>query len=291
MAAINPQIREITSRGEWLQWRRGVITASRIGALFDCHKYLTREGLAAELRGANQGDNPAMRAGRILEPGVIVALLEDHPEWRIERANTFHVDPALRLGATPDAWLDDDGLIQVKTVSPEEWETWQGKPPLAYTLQCLAEMMLTGRTRGLLAVMIRSRSYPVHEFDVPRHEAAEARILAAVAEWWRQYDAGEIPIPADPEGLAEALDDGSVLDLAADNAIRGLLDEREALKATVGDAEKRTKEIDDYIKMRLGPARLGVLPGWALAWPTIHGKEYTVPARDYRRLTVKRTGE
>lgn len=295
---MNPEVREITSRAEWLAWRRGIITASRIGALFGCHKYLTREQLAAELRGANQGDNPAMRAGRILEPGVLVAMREEHPDWSIHPATTFHVDPALRFGCTPDAWFSEagrylwnemDGLIQVKTVSPEEWEKWHGKPPLAYTLQCLAEMMLTGRTRGLLAVMIRSRSYPMHEFDVPRHPAAEARILAAVAEWWRAYDAGEIPAPADPAGLDEMLDDGSSKDLSGDNQIAFLLEERETLKQTVAEAEAALKRIDYDVKNRIGPARTAWLPGWQLSYPTIKAKEYTVPAREYRRLTVKRT--
>lgn len=297
---MNPEVREITSRAEWLAWRRGVMTASRVGALFDCHKYLTREQLAAEMRGVSQGDNPAMRAGRILEPGVLVALREEHPDWSIYPATTFHADPALRFGCTPDAWFSEagrylwdemDGLIQVKTVSPEEWEKWHGKPPLAYTLQCLTEMMLTGRTRGLLAVMIRSRSYPVHEFDVPRHEAAEARILAAVAEWWRAYDAGEIAAPADPAGLDEMLDDGSSKDLSADNQIAFLLEERETLKQTVSEAETALKDIDYQIKNRIGAARTAWLPGWTLSFPTIHGKAYTVPAREYRRLTVKRTEE
>ncbi len=35
--------------------------------------------------------------------------------------------PDLRIGATPDYWLDDDGLTQVGTVSLKEW---RGEPPL-----------------------------------------------------------------------------------------------------------------------------------------------------------------
>lgn len=293
---MNPEVREITSRAEWLAWRRGVMTASRVGALFDCHKYLTREQLAAEMRGVSQGDNPAMRAGRILEPGVLVALREEHPDWSIYPATTFHADPALRFGCTPDAWFSEagrylwdemDGLIQVKTVSPEEWERWHGKPPLAYTLQCLSEMMLTGRRRGLLAVMIRSRSYPVHEFEVPRHEAAEARILVAVAEWWRAYDAGEIAVQADPAGLDEALDNGSSVDLSANNFLCEALPERARLKLEISSAETRVKEIDEAIKQAMGSAAFGFLPGFALTWKTQKRKETIIPATTMRVLRVK----
>jgi len=296
---INAEVRQITSRGEWLRWRRGLVTASRIGALFDCHPYLSREQLAAELRGGNSGDSPAMRAGRILEPGVLVAMREDHPDWAIAAATTFHVDQKLRLGATPDAWFwttpliadAADGIVQVKTVAPEVWEEWHGKPPLAYTLQTLVEMMLTDVQRGILAVMVRSRSYPLHEFEVLRHPASEARILAAVAEWWRAWDAGEIAAPADAAELDAMLDDGSSVDLSADNEIRGLLERREASKEIAKATEKQLAEIDAAIKAKIGAARTAWLPGWLLSWPTVHAKEYTVAARDYRRLTVKRTEE
>lgn len=288
--------REIESRSQWLNMRREHITASRVAALFSdsegksVHPYMSRDQLAASLRGAGQGDNPAMRAGRILEPGVAVAITEEKPDWRLAKATTYHWMPEYRLGATPDYWLGDDGLVQIKTVSPEEFEKWHGKPPLAYTLQTLTEMLVADKAIGVIAVMVRSRSYPLHLFDVPRHAEAEARILAAVADWWTRWDAGEIPAPAAAsDGLAEALDDGSHKDLSSDNMLPGLLDEREALKAETSAAEKRLKEIDYEIRNRIGSARTAYCPGWMLKFPTFHRKEHTVAAGDYRRLTISRT--
>jgi hypothetical protein len=109
------------------------------------------------------------------------------------KATTYHRVPSYRLGCTPDYWANDDGLIQVKTCSPQQWEKWHGRAPLAYVLQTLTELIVTGRRWGVLAVMVCNPSYPVHYFDVPPHEAAERRILTAVKEWWRAFDAGEIP--------------------------------------------------------------------------------------------------
>jgi hypothetical protein len=71
--------------------------------------------------------------------------------------------------------LNDDGLLQAKIVNPHEWERWQGRPPLGYLLQTLAELIVTQRAWGVLAVMVRSSSLPFHLFDVPRHPAAHAR--------------------------------------------------------------------------------------------------------------------
>lgn len=281
------EVRDITSRGEWLTWRTGDITASRIAALFDCHPFLTREGLAATLRDETPNPpNSAMRRGRILEPAVAAAIEEEEPNWRLTKATTYHRLTDHRLGATPDYWLDDDGLVQVKTVSPQEWEKWQGHPPLAYTLQTLTEMLVTGKTRGVLAVLVCSSSYPLHLFDVPRHKDAEAKIIAAVAGWWAAWERGEIAAAASSE-IASDLDDGSHRDLSSDNLLPVLLPERERLKAEVATAERRLKEIDYELKNRIGAARTAWLPGWSLSYATQHRSEFTVPAKDIRTLRVK----
>lgn len=289
---MNREVREISNISEWLDWRRSDITASRVAAIFGEHPYLSLDQLAAALRG-ERGDAPnaAMRRGRILEPAVLVAIAEDHPDWRIAKATTYHRLPDHRLGCTPDAWLDDDGLIQIKTVSPQKWEEWRGHPPLAYTLQTLTELMVTGRERGLLAIMVTSSSLPLHYFPVPRHEAAEQRILDAVADFWRRWDAGEIAAPAPSAELAADVDDGTHRDMSGDNALSVLLPEREQLKATVSKAEARLKEIDYDLKNRIGPARTAWLPGWSISYATQHRKETVIPAKDIRVLRVKATEE
>jgi hypothetical protein len=155
----------------------------------------------------------------------------------------------------------------------------------------LTELLVTGKKWGVLAVMVCSRSYPVHLFDVPRHNPAERRILNAVGDWWRRHDAGEMGKPSAAEGLAEMLDDGSHVDLSRDNHLPALLDEREILKQQAGAADKRLKEIDYEIKNRVGAARTAWLPGWSISFPTQHRKETLIPASDYRVLRIKRMEE
>lgn len=285
---LRREAREIGSVGEWLDWRRGDITASRIAALFDAHPFMTRAQLAATLRGehGNGVPNSAMRRGRILEPAVAAALAEEHPDWQIAKATTYHRLPDHRIGCTPDYWWGDDGLIQAKTVNPHEWERWRGKVPLTYTLQTLTELLVTGRERGLLAVMVCAGTFPVHEFPVPRHAEAERKILDAVAEWWRAWDAGAIAAAVPSEPIAADVDDGSHIDLSGDNELTMLLPERAALKAETGRIDARLKEIDYQIKTRVGRARTAWCNGWLIKYPTLNRKEYTVKAGDYRRLEV-----
>jgi predicted phage-related endonuclease len=284
--------RPIEGIGDWLDWRKGHVTASRVGALFDAHPYLTREQLAGELRGhSTKGDTPSLRRGRVLEAAVIEALREEHPDWRIERARDYHFLPQHRLGATPDAYLDEDGLIECKTVRPEVWEKWHGRPSLAYVLQLLTGLMCTGRTRGILAVMVLSSDYPVYEFEVPRHAAAEQRILEATAEWWRQWDAGEIAPPADAAELEAMLDDGSHKDMSDDPEILNVLDERDELTSRLSQLKQQLGSIEYKIKNRIGQASTAYARGWQLTFRRYHRKEYTVPAADVRVLRIKRIAE
>ena len=181
------------------------MTASRIAALFNRHPFLTRDGLAAQLRGEGRRiDSVHMRAGRILEPGVAVAIREARPKWRLAKATAYYRLIDLRIGATPDYFVDDDGLIQIGTVSPKEW---RGKPPLYKVVQTFAEMIVTGKMRGYLAIMVRSLpELPLHLFEVPRDPEAEQAILAAAAAWWAAWGKGKIADAAPLGNIGEVLE-------------------------------------------------------------------------------------
>jgi len=287
------EVREIVSIGEWLQWRLPLVTASSIGALFGVHPHVSLDDMIAEKRGLRrgEGDNASMRAGRILEPAVIAAINEERPELQVVRATTFHLIPELRLGCTPDAWGADDLLVQLKTVSPAVWEQWRATRPLHYVLQTLTEMLVCGRSRGLLAIMVRSPAFPLYLFDVNRHPAAEARILDAVAEFWKRWGAGEHPQPQTAVGLAELVSDGSHRDFSGDNEIMSLLAERAELVPVRRDAEKRLDEIDGAIKERLGPASTAWCPGWQISFKAQTRKETVLPERTFRVLRVRAVDE
>lgn len=291
---LRRESRRIESVGEWLEERRHFITASRMGALFDQHPYLSREQLASDLRGQSvKGDTPSLRRGRVLEAAVIEALREAHPDWAIERCRSFHKLPELRIGATPDATFAegglDDGLIEAKTVRPEVWDKWHGQPPVGYLLQLLTGLMCTGRTRGVLACMVLSNDYPVHEFSVARHPAAEQKIIDAVAFWWRDWDQGRIADAAPAEEIEALLDDGTHLDWSDNADMQLLLEERRDLKAEISRLTQRLGEFEYTIKNTIGPASTAWLPGFQITFRRQHRKEYTVPAADIRTLRIKET--
>lgn len=288
----------VTDRSAWLTLRRRDITASDIGSLFGCHPYRSPLQVFADKvgEGYDRGDNSAMRRGRILEPSVAAAVAEEKPDWKIEKATEYLRDPDLRLGATPDWFVHDKqglGILETKTADPSVFERdWKAGPPLAWTLQCLSQMMLAGAAWGAVAVLVMSRDFPVFIYDVPRHEGAEARIAAKVKAFWAAVEAGQQP-PADftKDGPAIAAlfkreREGAEVDLSGNNRLPEILDRRAELAAILKSADAEKEAIDAEIKQAVGLAASASIPGWRITWRSQHRKEQVLAAKDIRVLRI-----
>jgi hypothetical protein len=158
-------------------------------------------------------------------------------------------------------------------------------------LQLLTGLMCTGRTRGVLAVMVIAGDHPVYEFEVPRHAQAEQRILEATAAWWAAWDRGEIAPPQSGAEIEALLDTGEHLDWSGNNEIAALLDERVEAGAALSDARQRLGRIDHQIKTRFGTASTAWCDGWSLSFRRHLRRGYTVPEGYVRTLRIKKIGE
>jgi len=148
--------RTITSRDEWLRWRRQDVTASVVGALFGVHPYTTALRIYAEKRGVEfpDADNKTMRRGRWLEPAVATAVEEERPDWKLRAPRLYLRDPDLRLGCTPDYFIEGDprglGVLQCKTVAPSVYaRDWLGGSEIPLTTD-LGRAFLYARYDALL---------------------------------------------------------------------------------------------------------------------------------------------
>jgi predicted phage-related endonuclease len=298
--------RPITSRAEWLAWRLVDVTASDVPALFGVDAFQrTALSVWAEKTGMTGGvaDTPTLRRGRWGEAAVIEMLGEERPDLEIRRAKVYLRDPSIRIGATPDAGAIDPeregmGVVQCKTVNERAFERYwiDGRPPLAYQLQLLTEMMLSTATWGVIAALIMDSGggWEPLIYEVKRHPAAEARIRDAVVGFWSNLDAGLMPAvnPAeDAETVAamfpKALKPAPV-DLSGDNALAVELVERARLKAEIKVADKRCETIETGLKLKLGVNASALVPGWKVTWKNEHHKEYTVAAQDRRVLRINK---
>jgi predicted phage-related endonuclease len=293
--------RIIKERAEWLEWRKHDVTASVVGALFDCHPYTTALRLYAEKRGVEFlpfEENKSMRRGRWLEPAVGKAVEELRPEWKLMAGNFYNSDPDLRLGCTPDFMLRNNGQIgclQCKTVAPNVFaRDWEGGPPLWIILQASTEMMLCSADFGAVAAMtVDPHNMDVHVFDIPRNPDAEQKIRDRVTQFWRDVEAGNEPQPQfdrdrdviralRPEEIK-----GRSVDLSGHNELPEMLSRRANLKKQVELAQAVCEQIETELAFLMGDAESVVgLDGWTIKYATSDRKSYTVPAKRLRVLRI-----
>jgi len=291
---------KITSRDQWMALRAADLTASDVGAAAGADRRKSALQLYAEKTGAlfPAADNKMMRRGRWLEPAVIEALHDEHPDWRIIRPGLYLRDPELRLGATPDAVAEtgEAGIlhnVQCKVVSRPVYERdWSDGPPLPYLLQTLTEGLLLDMPSYIAALVIDTYSAELELFSIERHAAAEQRVKSIASEFWRRVATGNPPAAdyaRDAETVAALYPESvpePVLDLSGDNRMAELLPARAMLKNEADGIMQQLLEIDTEIKAKLGDHEVATLPGWRLSWKTHHRKEFVTPASTYRALRV-----
>lgn len=299
----------ITDREQWLKMRLQDVTASDIGAVCGCSPFKTALGLWAEKTGgaAAQPDTPIMARGRHLEDGIINAVIEKWPERSIIKPGVYLRDPAARIGATPDAFVYERagdrskpiGILQCKLVGSFRFrDEWEDGVPLHYQLQALTEAMLADVPMAWLAVYeIDAYKGNLHLFEVPRHAGAEARIREAVAQFWKDTEAGRMP-KADYDRDAQLLAflkppvaGAAPIDLSGDNMLPEILEERERLNAEIKEREARVEQIKAEVLDKLNGAPAAVLPGWKLTNTITNRKEKLMPAASFPVLRISRRKE
>jgi predicted phage-related endonuclease len=291
--------RKITTRAEWLAWRRQDLTASTIGCLFGLHPYQTLAGLWAEKLGHDFGvkETSVMRRGRLLEKVVAEAFLEEHPGWKVIAPGVYLRAPSLRLACTPDFYVIDPqgrrGVLQTKTVSPSVFrKSWdETSAPMWINLQTLTETQLSRAAFGMIgALVVGDFTFELHCYDVPSHDGAWRRIQDAVAKFWADVAAGKEPqIDYKRDGdLIAALypheTPGKVIDLRTDNHLPDLLASREAVKAVIKKGEGTLGEIETEIKAKLGDAEGAMINGWYVTLKQQTRKAHTVKESSFRVL-------
>lgn len=283
----------ISDRAQWMALRERDITASVAGALFQEHQYATRYGLYLEKAGLAPPQEeviptitddsiilPPILRGTLFEKTAIEMVRLLKPDWDVFAANNaYYRMPAARIGATPDVFatrpdIPGLGLIQIKTtdglIFRKKWKTEDGEIeiPAWIAIQAIVEAKLTGATWACVALMIGGINTELKLFDIPIHDGVWARLVDEVADFWRRVEERNPPdvdYARDGDLVRSTYEaqDGVEADWSADNRIPALLDERAALKDVEkagSDAEKKRKELDAELLVKLGGASTGRAP-------------------------------
>ena len=183
------------------------------------------------------------------------------------------------------------GVVQFKSVEQgvfrRKWHNADGEiePPLWIVVQALVEAHLSGRRWAAVAPLVIGFGIDLPVIEVPIHAGLIARIRAEVVAFWAMIERGDAPSPdygRDGEVIARMFerDEGTEVDLRADNHLPALCAERDALRGQIKAAAARTDEIDAEIKEKLGPHASAVLAdGRRITWKTQHRRGgFTAPS-------------
>ena len=197
--------RTITSREEWLAWRKADITGSAAAALIGAHEYLTALQLYLDKGGVvslDGRDLPAMRRGRLMESVALEVIKEMHPDWDVRPANEYLRDPAHRIGATPDFYASTPkpAVIEAKSVEPGVFaRTWLQDdtivPPLHAAIQVLLAKHLAGADVAYIAALRVGHGVELDLIEVPETPGLIERIEKAADAFWLAVERKEPPPP------------------------------------------------------------------------------------------------
>lgn len=290
-----PGVERITfsDREHWMSLRAADVTASVAGALFQEHQYATRYGLYLEKAGLAPPQEevapevtedsiklPPILRGTLFERTAVEMVRMLKSDWDLLPGNSaYYRLAAARIGATPDVFATRPdvaglGIIQVKTtdglIFRKKWVNEDGEVeiPAWIAIQAIVEAKLTGASWACVALMIGGINTELKLFDIPIHDGVWDRLVEEVAEFWRRVEERDPPEPdyaRDGDLLRSTYNaDGAVeADWSTDNRVPALLDERAQLKATEkagADAEKKRKELDAELLVKLAGAAVGRVP-------------------------------
>jgi hypothetical protein len=273
-------------RAAWLTLRKQDVTASVVTATRGLNPWTSKLALYREKTGHEPDwtSSSVMEWGLFLEDKVAEAVTKfKRPDWTITPAGVYLRDPDLRIGATPDFFIDGDprgrGVLQTKLVTrgkifENAWCDEDGNvdAPEFIKVQTWTEMMMAEVSWGAIAALVLDPGLRVedaiHVFELSRNLAAEQVIKSDVAQFWSDVEWGIEPsadakLDARLFGLLyPTTDEDKRVDLTGDNYFPVVLAELEEIKARLKADGARREEIETELKFKMADAEFATIDGF-----------------------------
>ena len=310
------ETRPIENRDTWLEWREEDMTASVGACLFgDIHPYATayqQWALKSGLVKPSPMSAKLARRAHYIEKAAPEIILEDHPDWNVVPNPYYYRDPEARIGATPDLWVrrpdkDGAGPFDVKSLGQRAFHQWRDRDtgdtalPVWMAIQVNIQAALMGEHwgepitwGGVAAITIGDEGLDIEILDVPILPGLMANFRELTKEFWRRVEEKD-PYPVDWGRDAETVldmyrdDDGSIIDLSADEVLAEILTQREEFKLIEQQgavAEKGRRILDAMIIDKLGNAAVARTKAGLIKAPTVRVKEALRKAYTFRKISV-----
>lgn len=200
-------------------------------------------------------EQPAVRRGRICEPGILEWLKEqghkiDAEDYFIsgEEWEGGTIDGVKFSGLEVFGLKDIEVVHEVTTCTSKSLDGWGpdgGKPKAYKEIQTLYYMGQSGAQRGQITLFVVDTG-EIRQYHVGRDEERISLIRAAAKKLWERVESRDPPEQEKQEPTKEIEDPQTKAQLNI------LTEERDLLKARVKDDQDTLKEVDGKIKAILG---------------------------------------
>lgn len=232
-------------RAQFLKERMRGVGGSDAPAILGLSSRKTALEVYLEKRGeiASEPDNPAMRAGRLLEPAVRQMYAEDTGRVVTQPKDMLvHPQHAFVIGHPDGLVPDQKRLYEGKTArSDYGWgEPGTDAIPQEYVIQVQHYLLILGYEVADVAVLIAGQDFRIYE--VPADRELQEMILDAEADFWPRVQRGEPPEPDwdSPHALRAV----RALYRGTNGETLEATEEQERLRAVLEDANERMKKLE-----------------------------------------------
>lgn len=265
-------------RVQWLKERKRGIGGSDAATLFDVNPWASRFSLYHDKVSSivDDTDSPAQEWGRRFEPVVRQAYeeklgrvvspgstLQTHPEFAFMLANT---DGRIEPCREHDGYGVYEGKTAWRDMYVQSAEAWDDGVPLYYQIQVQHYMAVLGYEWASVACFVMGKSDPFVWRDVERNERFIAALVAREHDFWTKHVLAREPPPADEsKATSKAIrllypeDSGKTIVLPPEAT--GWWQRKAELAAEIKTLETEAEAIKDKIRLLMGDAAYGVLPG------------------------------
>lgn len=225
-------------------------------------------------------DSEAMELGRELEDYVAKRFERKSGKkvYRAHNKTVFHPDYPF-LGATVDRLLvEEDAILECKTCAAWKSKEWEGDEiPQEYIIQCYHYMMVTGKKKAYICVLIGNQDFKWKEINYD--EKLLASILKREVEFWNEFVLKK-EMPAiiqrrDTDvlaGLFPEADEGKVI--ALDDEANILIETLGANKKDLAACEAAIEINENNLKALLKDAEAGQTSLYKVYWKNVLTKRF-----------------
>jgi putative phage-type endonuclease len=297
----------MTTRADWLEWRRDGIGGSDAAAVCGLSPFGNPWTVWADKTGLTplegRPDDRGRRAGRLLEPAILEWFEEDsgievherqalvvHPDrpWMRATLDGRAYPPAVEAqDPTPDypACL---GVVEAKWSNGRD-ARWTDGVPEYVVIQAQHQMAVDQADRAYVAVLVGDAFL---WYELERDDRAIGELMTIEERFWTKHVLGGMAPDVDGSNqTAQALRAAFARPMVEERELPDVADELigDYLRATalmVGAKAARQKAAN-RLQVLMGSAEVGTVRGRPVVrWSLVQRRSFTVKATEYRKLTV-----